>query len=169
MKYLKLLLLSFCFIANAHAADVPASDASIKELLTVTQMPKMVEAMHEQIDGMVKPSMEQALRGQTLNAKQRKIWDDMNTKLSALIKQEMSLEAIEAMAINIYGQSLTEQEVRRMIDFYRSPAGKAMIEKMPRILQATNESLQTTMASMMSKIEAVMDDSMDQIEAAEDK
>jgi hypothetical protein len=166
MKYLKLFLLTLCLITPAFAADEPASEASIKKLLAVTQMPKLVDAMYGQMDDMIKPAMEQALGGRPLNAKQRQIWDDMNVKFGALIKKEMGWEVLEPLTVEIYRQSLTEREVQGMIDFYQSPAGKAVVEKMPRIMQATTQSLQNIMMSVMPKVEELMEETVQEMAAA---
>jgi uncharacterized protein len=43
------------------AADTPASDASIRELLEVTESRKLVEGMTGQLDNVMRDSMAQAL------------------------------------------------------------------------------------------------------------
>jgi hypothetical protein len=169
MKYLKLLTLSLFFIANAHAADEPASAASIKKLLAITQVAKLVDMMPGQIDDMIKPAMNQALDGQPMNAKQHEIMDGMSAKLTALLKKEMSWEILEPTFVDIYRQALTEQEVQGMIAFYQTPAGKAVVEKMPRIMQASLQFTQSSMTSLMPKIQQLVSDTIEQLEAAADK
>ena len=58
---MKRLLLSLALICStAFAVDTKPSDASIKELLTVTDSQKVVDGIWGQVDGMMKGMMAQA-------------------------------------------------------------------------------------------------------------
>jgi len=43
---------------------------------------------------------------------------------------------------------------RIIIDFYKSPVGKKMLEKQPELVAATMQRMQTEMAKLMPKIQA---------------
>ena len=64
MKRILLALALAC--STAFAADTKPSEASIKELLTLTDAAKMVESIWAQVDGMTQNMLAQSTRGQEL-------------------------------------------------------------------------------------------------------
>jgi hypothetical protein len=60
--------------------------------------------------------------------------------------------------IDIYAQVCTEAGVIEINKFYRSPAGKKMIEKMPLLLQETMTITQKSMQTLIPKIQQISED-----------
>jgi hypothetical protein len=169
MKYLKFLLLAFFLTTNAYAADGPASEASVKELLVVMQSKKMLEKTYENLEAMMKPALDQIKTGQPMNAQQRKIVDDIPVQMKALMQKELNWETMEPAMLAAYRQVFTEEEVRGMITFYQSPTGKVVVEKMPRVAQLTAASSQDRIKSMLPKLRQLMADMAEKMRAAADK
>jgi len=163
IKIIALVCVLIC--APLYAADVPASEASIREMLTVTDVRKLLDSMIPQIQGMMKNSMQQALGGRELTADQQKMADKVSEKTTALIKTELSWEKLEPMYIAIYQKSLTQEEVDGMLAFYKTPAGAAMIKKMPVVVQNTMTAMQARMGPMMQEIQKMAKDTVAEIEA----
>jgi uncharacterized protein len=164
-----LIIASALAFSVAHAADVPASEASIREMLSVTEARKLIDGMFPQIEAMMKNSMQQALNGQTLSAEQQKIADKMNTKMMALMRDEMSWDKLEPLYLSVYQKSFTQAELDGMLAFYKTPAGTAMIKKMPVVLAQTMSAMQQKMGPMMQKIQQAVQETIAEIEAAEPK
>jgi hypothetical protein len=53
-----------------------------------------------------------------------------------------------------------------MIGFYRSPEGKAVVAKMPVVLQATMEAAHTRMTTLMPKLQQLQQDTTARLKAA---
>jgi uncharacterized protein len=164
-----LIIASALAFSVAHAADVPASEASIREMLSVTEARKLIDGMFPQIEAMMKNSMQQALNGQPLSAEQQKIADKMNTKMMALMRDELSWDKLEPLYLSVYQKSFTQAELDGMLAFYKTPAGTAMIKKMPVVLAQTMSAMQQKMGPMMQKIQQAVQETVAEIEATAPK
>ena len=65
----------------------------------------------------------------------------------------------------IYRKSFSQSEMDGMLKFYKSPAGKAVIAKMPVVMQNTMQVMQGEMAEMMPKIQQLIADTTSQMQA----
>lgn len=166
MKLFQAVLITLLAMQPAFAAEPKASEASIRELMSVMDSKKLIESTMVQVDSMMQGSMQHALGGQTLTPDQQKILDQMRAKMLALFKEQISWDALEPMMMDIYQKSFTEQEVKGMLDFYKSDAGKAVIAKMPMVMQYTMQAMQLRMAGLMPKIEQLQKDTVAQLKAA---
>src|SRR5258706_5957012 len=102
----------------ALAADTPASEQSIRQLLTVTETRKLLDNVLGQIDSMMKGAFQQALQGRMPSPREQEIIDRMLARSAALTREEMSWEKLEPVYLRIYRDSLTQDEVDGMIAFY---------------------------------------------------
>lgn len=127
----------------------------MRQLLEVTQSRKLMDGMMSQIDSSMQLGMKQALAGNTPTGEQQAVLDEMRQKIVALMQQEMRWDVLEPKFIAVYRQSFTEQEVAGMLAFYKTPAGQAVITKMPLVMQHTMATMQELMGSMMPKLQAI--------------
>ncbi len=141
MNVLGNVLIVFLFCSTSAMA-APASESSIKQLLAVTQAKKLVDGMSVQLDSMMSNTIRQALAGKTPTARQQKAIENMKNRTVALIHGELEWEKLEPMYIRLYKESFTEEEVAGMLSFYKTPAGQAVIYKMPVLMQKTMENMQ---------------------------
>jgi len=164
------LLAGFLVCGSAAAAtstSQPPSDASIQQLLQVTQAHKMLDAMQVRIDGMMRQASEQALAGQPADAGEQKIIDAQTAKLSALMKIQLSWNSMEPMYVDIYRKTFTQKEVDDMIAFYKSPSGQSMVAKMPAVMGQAMQSVQGKMATLMPQLRQISEDTASQLKAYE--
>ena len=158
MKLHALFLLALSFCASAVAA--PASTESIEKLLVVGKAQSLLESSYANVDTMMRQGVIQGTGGRALTADELQRVDVMSAKLTALMKDEMSWAKIKPEYIRLYAQTFDQQEVDGMIAFYATPAGQAMINKMPLLLQNTMALMQTQMAALMPKMMAIVQDTM---------
>ena len=154
IRMLTVLLGIFCAGLCGAQTPAPASEASIKELLKLTNAKSLVDNLGPQMQGMMKTTVRQATQGKTLTPQQQKAFDDMQTRMTAIYTQEMSWERLEPMYIRIYQGSFSQSEVDGMIDFYHSPVGHSMITKMPLVMQNMMVEIQKLIVPMAQKIQS---------------
>lgn len=152
-------------VLPAFAADRPASEASVKRLIEVTDSKKLVDNVMLQMDSMMKASMKQALADQALTAEQEKVMLETQEKLAGLVKDELKWEALEPMFLDIYQKSFTQKEVDGMLSFYKSPAGQAVIKKMPQVMQTTMQIMQARMSKLLPKIQQITEEGAEKMKA----
>ena len=164
MPKIKYLVLLFIFLAApVFAAESKPSPDSIKKLLTITDSRKLVDNMTGQMDEMMKNAMQQALQGQTVTPKQQKIIDDMQGKTVAVLKEELNWESLEPLYIQIYSESFSQEEIDGMLAFYETPAGQALIKKMPVVMQKSMVEMQKRMGTLMQKLQKIQQDALGEL------
>jgi hypothetical protein len=154
-------------LSSAQAlAAAPASENSIKQLLTVTQAQKLIDGMRNQVDAMINASVKQALNGKTPNPSEQKAINNMRTKMVAVVQGELAWEKLEPLYLRLYKESFTEEEVAGMLVFYKTPAGQAVIHKMPVLMQKTMLEVQTMLRGVMPKLQQIQQDFVGELKAA---
>lgn len=149
-----------------HAADAPAaSEASIRELLDITESRKLLDSVFPQFEALMHTSMKQALGDRTLSAEEEKTMQRMTTRMLDTMREELSWEQLEPLYIQIYRQSFTQEELNGILEFYKSPAGQAMTRKMPVVMKNSMTAMQERMQPMMARIQKAVEETVQEIEA----
>ena len=148
------------------AQEAAPSEASLRELMDVTRARDTIDTMLVQMDGAMKASMQQATAGEPLNQAQRDLVAQMSTDFVALFKEEMAWDKLEPDMLEVYRTSFTQAEVDGMLDFYRSDVGKAVVAKMPVVMQNSMKLTQGRLAAIMPRMQALQKDYMARMAAA---
>lgn len=170
MKYLRIGFVLFLLVLRpAMAEETQASEASIRELIEVTQSKKLFDGAMMQMDTMLKNMIKQELAGHPPTAEQKLAIDSMQAKIIALFDDDMKWESLEPTMIDIYRKSFTQSELDGMLTFYKSSAGQAMLAKMPIVMQNTMQAMQGRMAILMPELKKIEDDTLKDIRASSKK
>jgi len=166
---IRILLVLVLLCPAIYAADTPPSDASLKQLLEVAQAHKALDAVMAQMDTMIGNVFQQVTAGQKVTPEMQKIFDKARTDIVAMSKEDLTWEKMEPLYLRIYRNSLSQSEVDGMIAFYKTPAGQAVINKMPLILQNTMAEVTQMMGPMMQRAEKMQKDLVAELQAAKTK
>ena len=118
-----------------------------------------------QMDTIMKTTMQQMLKGQTLTPEQQELCESLQAKMVAMLKEELRWDVLEPMYIGIYRDSLTQAEVDGMLEFYAGPTGQAVIRKMPLIMKNTMAAMQGRMGPMMERMQQMAKETVEEIVA----
>ena len=168
MKLVMTLVFAVFAAQAALAQDAKPSEASVRQLFEVMHSSKLLDAYMTQIDSTVRASMQQALAGQQLNPKQKKILDDMGRQIDSLVKAQLNWPAIEPLMIEVYRDTFSQHEVDGMLAFYRSEVGQAVIAKLPTAMQQSMTGIQSHAQALTPKIVQLEKDTAAQLKAAAD-
>jgi len=165
------LFLTLSLIANAAwaAPTDPASDASIEEYLKVSNAQQLLYSTKQQVEGLIKISMQQAIRGKPVTPQRQAILDHMAQQMSDLIAETLNWNSLKPMYMRIYHDSFTQSEIDGIIEFYNSPAGKALINKLPVVIQNVMTEMQGLVKPMQQKIAQIQRDAIAEIKATPDQ
>lgn len=167
MKLFKQVLFALAFVSVAGAASAaPASEASIRQLLEITQARKVSDGVQLQYGNLVDAVVKQALKGNTPNAKQQQAIDKLKARLLGLVKDTVSWQKMEPSYLQLYSETFTEEEVAGMLAFYKTPAGQAVIHKMPVLMQKNTMLIQQMTVSMQPQLEQIQRDFLADLKAA---
>lgn len=171
----RILLVLFLCGSVAMAADNPSptspapsnppSEASVKQLLEVAQARKLVDSIMAQMDNLMQQSIAQATKGQTISPKVQKEVDKGRSEALAMMKELLDWSKLEPIYVRVYQKSFSQPEVDGMIAFYKTPAGQAVIGKMPAVMQNTMDETQQMMAPVMQKIQKTQQDVVAEMKA----
>lgn len=146
-KLLTALVLVLAAAAPVAAQGEPSASevAAIRELLEVSRTREnFVRAMEL--------GMEQGGAGD-LTPRVRQV-------LREFMDEHFRFEDMEPEFIRMYADLYTEEEIRGMTAFYRTPVGQRVIETLPELTAASQriamERLQTVMPELMQRLMAVM-------------
>ena len=138
-----------------HAAE--PSQESIEKLLKVTQTQKMVEQMIPQIEGMMKSVADKEIDAQNLppeqSAEAKALSASITKKVIPILRDQLSWGNLKKIYIPIYRESFTQEEIDGLIAFYSSPAGNALVVKMPIVAQKSMAATQQLIVPMMQQMQ----------------
>lgn len=69
------------------------------------------------------------------------------------------------MFIQLYLDVYTEEEIDGIVSFYKSPVGKAMIEKAPVLMQRMMPMMQKLMGDMQPEIQKIVEEAKQKADA----
>lgn len=156
----------FTIIASAAlAAGAQPSEASVKELLQLSGSTKMVEMTKGQLAAMQNGAVQPALQGHPLTPGVKKIVEANGEKAGALLSEALKWEAVEPIFVAVYQSTMTQEEVDGIVAFYKTPAGQAMVQKMPALMQASGQRMQQQLGPVMEKLKQLQQETLLQLQA----
>lgn len=141
-----------------NPAGNPASEESVKQLLELAQAQKLIESVMAQMDELMKQTIYQAAQGREIPPKVQKDIDKRQAEVVGLMKELLEWKKLEPMYVRIYQKTFSQQEVDGMIAFYKTPAGQAVVAKMPAAMQNTMNEIQQMMGPVMEKLQRMQQD-----------
>ena len=163
----------------AFAADNPApaspgpssppSEASIKQLLEVAQARKLADSVMAQMDNLMQQAVVQAVHGRPIPPTVQKEIDQSRAEMLAMMKEVLDWNKLEPMYTRVYQKTFTQQEIDGMLAFYKTPAGQAVLGKMPAVMQNTMDEMQQLMGPVMQKVQKMQEDVVTQMKGEEKK
>jgi hypothetical protein len=165
MKAFKTLLL-LLVLTSTTAFAAPASDGTIKELLTVTRASKLLDGMRNHFDSLMSNEIQQALQGKKPSAQEQQAITNMKNRMVAVMQDELTWDKLEPLYLRLYKETFSEEELAGMLDFYKTPAGQAVIEKLPALMQKTMIEMQHVVGNAMPKMQKIQEEFVAEMKAA---
>jgi uncharacterized protein len=147
-----------CSVVAARA--VPPSDESILKMMNTLQLQTTLDQMVAQLDAGMKAGLKQLMEGKELTPLQTAQVGQLKTRMSATIKDELSFAKMKDVYLQAYRETFTQDEINSINAFYASPAGKAMIEKIPLATKKAQPLLQARVRPMIQKIKTIQQEFM---------
>ncbi|WP_343743147.1 DUF2059 domain-containing protein [Herbaspirillum huttiense] len=151
---------------SAPARAAPASEDSVRQILEVTQSRQLVDGIMDQQAARMDQVMTAVLAGHKPTPAQQQAMDKMKFRMLNLIRESINWEKMAPAYIRLYRETFTEEEVQGMLDFYRTPAGQAMIHKLPVLMQRNMDLMQQSLIAMQPRMQQIQQDFMAEIKAA---
>ncbi len=127
----KSVLLFVLFSSVSFAGFCQTKQENIKEMLKLMQVEQMISQSYAGMIPMIQKQME-SQAGASMTEKKKENQRKVLTKVMDLSK-EMATDLINNEAPGIYDRNFTEDEIKELMTFYKSPTGKKSIELIPNI------------------------------------
>jgi uncharacterized protein len=98
------------------------------------------------------------LGGNTVKPEDQAKIDEFQKKVVQLVQSQMSWKALEPDYVDIYAKNFTDEQLDAILAFYRSPAGIALVEKLPTLTTQGMQLAQAKMAILQPQLKQMVDD-----------
>lgn len=129
MRDLLLIILSVIFSMSTFAQD---KGSDIKYLLKLTSSEQVSEAMMNSMLPVMKKQFSEKIKNSADKEKFAGIMENIMVEVVNEVK-ELSNKLVNVEMVNIYDKHFTHEEIKDLITFYESPAGKKILERSPEI------------------------------------
>lgn len=126
-------------------------DAMEMEATLAASMETMKTVMVGQIQQMQRQLPAAAARGPEAKALQERLLE----RTMDLVAEELGWARMRESYVDVYAETLTEEEMEGLIAFFRSPVGRAFVKKQPELMQRATAVTQKATAGMVPKIMAL--------------
>lgn len=146
-----------------------ATEASVKELLQVTESEQMMDHMNAQMQNIISQSIQQVQQqqGQALSDVQVEVVHKYSKKMADVMSKGMKWSDLEPAMVKIYQDNFTQEDINGLIAFYKTPLGKTTIEKMPVVMQQSMAVGQDAMMKVTPELTEVMKEFVSDLRAVE--
>ena len=140
-------------MAQAGYADDTSRHALAEELLVLMDTQKNIEKSFEMVKQMQFSQLQEMVPQTEGSSKQAQ---SVIKETMDIVSQEMSWDKIKDDYIRIYADTFTEEELKGIVRFYKTPIGQKFIEKTPELMRRSMEISQKQMRELMPKIQKMI-------------
>ena len=147
-----LVVLSLCIAAVSAHADEASHRAKVEEMLRLT---KTEQGLHEQLTNLqtrIGELSKQQFNLPTPTPDQTAAITEYQGKVQQITTQEVGWDQIRPLIVKLYSDSFTDAELDGIISFYKSPAGEALVAKMPEVSGKTTATVQDRIKELQPKL-----------------
>ena len=162
-RFLIITLLTTLFISSTAVASTESHRQAVEEMLSISRVDKMIEPMMENVMSVMQQQMSQV----EIPEDKKPIVEKYNQKIIETLRQEMRWERMKDDFVNLYLDVYTEEEIRGLTEFYKSPLGQKMLDKMPELMQASLQISQGLLQQTLPKIQQLSQDMVLELQGPE--
>ncbi len=160
MKLLASVLLGALLLWVPARADEASKNTKIDEMMKLLNFDQMMKQMSEQMKTLAATQLNKV----EMSDQERKAAQDIQVRIAEVFQDRMV--QMKPMIVKIYAETFTEEEIDGILSFYKSPAGQAMVQKMPQLMQRSMAVGQQMMGDVMPEIQKMIEEAKAKEKAA---
>ncbi|HEY5057285.1 MAG TPA: DUF2059 domain-containing protein [Acidobacteriaceae bacterium] len=145
------LVLALTLPAVARA-DAASQRAKAEELANLNNTQKTVQLIAANITTQIDTVADRAA-GPDATADQKAKIEDFKKQAAQLIDANLGWDAMKPGVVDLYVKTFTEEQLDAILAFYKTPAGTALLEKMPQINTQFGELGNTRVAGLRDQLQ----------------
>jgi hypothetical protein len=142
-------------------ADEKSHRKLAEELLTLMD----VQNKMDQMVNTIKQMQMAQLQRMNIPPEASEMAKSFQSQMMDLMAKEMNWDNVKQDYISVYVDTFTEQELKGIIGFYKSPAGKAFVKKSPEMMKRSMDISQKRMERITPKIQEMTKKMMEELKA----
>jgi len=150
------LVLALTLPAIAHA-DAASQRTKAEDLINLNNTQKTVQQIAANITTQIDTVADRAA-GPDATAEQKTKVEDFKKQAAQLIDSSLGWAAMKTAVIDLYSKAFTEEQLDAILAFYKTPAGAALLEKMPQINTQFGELGNTRVAALRDQLQKAYQD-----------
>ncbi len=143
----------FTTVALAAFAPLAVGDETTK-MQKIEELCKLskVDQMQAQVIEQMKGNMAQMFARTDVPADAKAVGQEMQAEMVKLVSDRLTWDKMKPDVVKLYDETVSEQEIDGILSFYRSPAGRAMLDKMPVLMSKSMQLVQKQIGELMPEI-----------------
>jgi hypothetical protein len=146
------ILSSLALSAAANAQELTEREALALEVVELTN----ADAVAGQIGAQMRSMMMRQTERLILCDAMRPAVEDAVDEMTDVFTETMNSVDLRAQMAVVYAETFSEDELREIAAFYRSEAGRRLVEAMPELMRRSMTLGEDLMATMQSRLEETM-------------
>lgn len=158
MQRIALLLMLYAAGTYAIWADEASRRAKVEEYMRLTKIDEMYAKSTAAIGQQMQDGSFLKMMGlDTATPEQQAIGKRAMAAVQKVVEKYLSWEKLKPDYMQIFAETFSEQELDDLIAFYRTPSGRALVEKTPAMMEKTNLVVQRKMGDMQAEMRATIE------------
>jgi uncharacterized protein len=158
-----LFVVILCLAPRAHA-DQASKRAKIEELFSLLRMDKLLQQVMDASETQA-TQMTSQMFGGTIPPEVRPKLDQLQQRMKAVIEGQLAWKKLEPDYVTLYSNNFTEEQIDNIVAFYKTPTGRAFVEKQPVLTQQGMQLAQGRITSVQPQLRALLEDFVKQVRA----
>lgn len=155
----RIFLVAICVFLGVATLPSRADDAARRKLASELLDLMKFERNIEQSFAAARQMQMAQVRTAALSKTDEKAAVDLRKRSLDLLERELSWSNLKDEFVAAYADVLTEQELQDLLAFYRSPSGRAYVEKVPELMKRSAAITQNRLASVAPQVQEMVKES----------
>jgi hypothetical protein len=151
-----ILVLALC-LPIASRADEANHRAKAQEMIVLLHTDRMVKQVSTNFMKQLSTAAEKVIGPNATGEKKAQL-ADFEKKFAQMIDAQVGWDVLEPALTDYYQRAFTEEELDAIVAFYKTPAGSALVEKMPDVNAQATRLLQSKMAAVQPQMKQMYED-----------
>ena len=130
-----------------------------EDVLLTMRVDKQVDGAYDQMKIIRREQMKNMGTSEEIMAAQDKMMD--------MMAKEMSWQQLKNDYISAYSEAFSEEDLKGLVDFYKSPLGQVLVDKTPELTTKLMEISQKKVQQLMPQMKEISNQMMDEIKKKE--
>lgn len=167
MKHSRTLVLILCAAVGGAVglwADDSAKAAQVDEIFRLAK----TETLQRQVMQQMRRMTASAVAESGIPPEARKTAAELADRINELFERELAWEKLKPIYAQLYMETFTEDELKSIADFYRTPGGQALVTKLPTLMSKSGDAVQKLVVSLMPEVNQLTRDYLEKYRKGQD-